>query len=113
MSHIQECFTLDLLDHPQHGAQLRMASCFVGMHPDQATECIVDAALLLGKPFAVVPCCVFAILFPTRRLAENGRPVRLHSDFCRYLESKHPCALSHQLAMRGRNTIVYLNEVER
>jgi hypothetical protein len=31
----------------------------VGMHPDQATEPIVDFALKAGKPFAVVPCCVF------------------------------------------------------
>ena len=30
----------------------------IGMHPDEATEEIVDMALSL-KPFAIVPCCVF------------------------------------------------------
>ena len=36
------------------------------MHPDQATEPIVDLALRLGVPFAVVPCCVYPGLFPFR-----------------------------------------------
>ena len=31
----------------------------LGLHPDQATEPIVDACLAAGKAFAVVPCCVF------------------------------------------------------
>ena len=35
----------------------------VGLHPDQATEAIVDAALARNLPFAVVPCCVFPGLF--------------------------------------------------
>lgn len=51
---------------------LRGASVIVGMHPDQATEHIVSCALALGKPWAVVPCCVFARENPNRRLYENG-----------------------------------------
>ena len=42
-------------------------SVIVGMHPDQATEAIVDAALRADRPFAVVPCCVYPTLFPRRR----------------------------------------------
>ena len=46
------------------GAELRQlqenCSCVVGLHPDQATEAIVDFAVSRRKPFAVVPCCVFA-----------------------------------------------------
>ena len=38
------------------------------MHPDQATESIVDMALKYEKPFAIVPCCVFAQENPHRRL---------------------------------------------
>ena len=38
----------------------------VGMHPDQATEAIVDFAAKYNKPFALVPCCVFPVLFPHR-----------------------------------------------
>jgi len=52
----------------------------VGMHPDQATEPIIDAALALGKPFAVVPCCVFPDLFPHRR-TRTGGPGTLKSYF--------------------------------
>ena len=43
-------------------------SLMVGMHSDQATEQIVDIALELKIPFAVVPCCVFPKLFPDRRI---------------------------------------------
>ena len=32
---------------------------------------VVDAALRHGRPFAVVPCCVFAHLFPERRLRDG------------------------------------------
>lgn len=42
----------------------------VGLHPDQATDSILDFALECGKPFAIVPCCVFPRLFPHRRLRQ-------------------------------------------
>ena len=41
-------------------AAVRAASALVAMHPDQATDSVFETALALGKPFAVVPCCVFA-----------------------------------------------------
>ena len=31
------------------------------MHPDEATEPIVDKAISERKPFAVVPCCVMPL----------------------------------------------------
>ena len=39
-----------------------MCSCLIGMRPDKATDAIVDIgrALALRKPFAIVPCCIFA-----------------------------------------------------
>lgn len=43
----------------EHEALLQGASLLLGMHPDQATEPLVDYALRYGKPFVVVPCCVF------------------------------------------------------
>jgi hypothetical protein len=43
----------------------------IGMHPDQATEAIVDMALKYRKPFAVVPCCVFSHENPHRRLKDK------------------------------------------
>lgn len=39
--------------------QLQACSLVLGLHPDQATDSIVDFAMQYGKPFAVVPCCVF------------------------------------------------------
>jgi hypothetical protein len=39
----------------------------------QATDPIVDFAVLRRRPFAVVPCCVFARQFTDRRTADGGR----------------------------------------
>jgi len=35
----------------------------IAMHPDEATEMVVDLALKYNKNFAVVPCCVFPNLY--------------------------------------------------
>ena len=49
----------------------------------------MDAALALGKPFAVVPCCVFPELSPDRRKPDGGE-VRAYVDFIEYLRAKDP-----------------------
>ena len=49
----------------------------VGLHPDQATEAIVDLALAVGSPFAIVPCCVYSAEFPKRRNLVTGKTARL------------------------------------
>ncbi|KAK3237550.1 hypothetical protein CYMTET_52384 [Cymbomonas tetramitiformis] len=69
------------------GVVMAKRSVLIGMHPDQATEPIVDAALDLNKPFAIVPCCVFPSLFPERRL-QDGSPVSTFPEFIQYLEEK-------------------------
>lgn len=76
-----EEFTTD----PRTRALWQECSVVVGMHPDEATEPIVQAARATGKPFAVVPCCVFAKANPKRCLPD-GRHVETHEDFCEYLE---------------------------
>jgi hypothetical protein len=66
----------------------------IGYHPDQATEPIVDYALASGKPFVIVPCCVFARDFPHRRRPGPpgpdgaGREVSSYEDFVEYLRAK-------------------------
>jgi hypothetical protein len=85
---------------------LKHASIFVGMHPDQATEAIVDQALALGRPFAVVPCCVFPKLFPDRRLV-SGQHVKTCGGFLRYLKSKHEDIQMTSLGFQGRNRVLY------
>ena len=55
-------------DSTSKGEQEPNSEIIIGMHPDQATEPIIDMALKFQKPFAVVPCCVFAHENPHRRL---------------------------------------------
>lgn len=83
-------------------------SIVVGMHPDQATEPLVDLALALGKPFAVVPCCVYAVEFPWRRL-ESGVRVRSYDQFVEYLCHKRPPGeiLCEVQPFEGRNQLIY------
>ena len=83
-------------------AALRDCSLVVGLHPDSATESIVDFALATGKPFAVVPCCVCAVDFP-------GRNVTSFDGLVRHLVAKAPerirvCTLD---GFAGRNLCVY------
>lgn len=51
-----------------HHELVASASILIGLHPDQATEPIVRAALKAEKPFAIIPCCVFGRDNPHRRL---------------------------------------------
>ena len=63
------------------------AQVVLGLHPDQATEPIVDQALQASKSFAVMPCCVFPTLAPHRRHPKDkNRPVRSLADFLDYLQ---------------------------
>lgn len=75
------------------------------MHPDQATEPIVDFALQQCIPFAVVPCCVYPAEFPKRKL--DGQPVMSYDDFLAYLELKDPRIRRQTLDFEGRNIVLY------
>ncbi|KAK9863623.1 hypothetical protein WJX84_010375 [Apatococcus fuscideae] len=95
-------------DGSSHSQLVKQCSLVIGLHPDEATEAIVDCALAHAKPFAVVPCCVFPRLFPDRKLVEdNGstRPVVRHDELVRYLTAK---ADGHNdyLKFQGRNLVV-------
>ncbi len=107
--------------HGAHAALWRDCSVVVGMHPDQATEPVVRAALAAGKPFAVVPCCVFPKSNTHRRLAD-GKPVSTTDEFCAYLEGLGAGAGAGEaqgragacrrtelstLSFEGKNTIVW------
>lgn len=81
-------------------------SIVIGMHPDEATESIVDFALAYDKTFAIVPCCVFPKSFPNRFV--DGRRVKTYCDFLRYLVAKDPSKIRIQrLDFEGRNIVVY------
>ncbi|CAE7606835.1 KEAP1 [Symbiodinium natans] len=80
-------------------------SALVALHPDEATEAVVDAALRLRRPFVVVPCCVFARLFPTRTL--DGRAVATLPEFREFLRRKHPSIREEILPFAGANVALY------
>eukprot|EP00884_Botryococcus_braunii_P009330 jgi/Botrbrau1/18399/Bobra.0469s0001.1 len=82
------------------------ASVIVGMHPDQATDHIVEFAQRTRKPFAVVPCCVHPTYFPDRRLPD-GRLVNTYEDYLAFLIAKDPNICAAELPFEGRNTVVY------
>lgn len=96
------------LDDSSVGQRLKMLrpSLLVGMHPDQATEAIIDAALELGVPFAVVPCCTFPDMFPHRKTAD-GEPVATYSQLIDYLMRKDPSIQKTFLPFKGRNQVLY------
>jgi hypothetical protein len=94
------------------------ATVIVGMHPDQATESIIDAAIALGLSFAVLPCCLFSNIFPNRYLIndangsggstnEDCRPVRTYDDFVDYLAAKDKSIQIAYLPFEGRNKVLY------
>lgn len=76
-----------------------LASCSIvaGMHPDGATEGIVDFALRHRKPFAVVPCCICP---PTRPMT--------FAAFIKHLVAKAPERIrTCTLPFEGKNVCVY------
>lgn len=101
----------DLTDrNDKVGDLVSQCSLIAGMHPDQATEPIVDMALQLGVPFAVLPCCVMPALFPHRKQKRSNDPVRSYSAFCQYLLDKAPKSETFQVAylpFSGRNKVIF------
>lgn len=100
---------------------LSRASVVVGLHPDQATDAVVDFALARHLPFAVVPCCAYSKDFPHRRRPPGpGRPkgggaVTTTEHLVEYLAAKAPgLARVAVLPFEGKNKVVYsLGESER
>lgn len=108
-------------------AVLEKCTAIIGIHPDQATEPIVDAALAYNKSFAVLPCCVFAnenthrmIPNPSYVPVKPGQPVdesdstththipvRTYEQLIQYLLAKDPSICVDHLGFEGRNTVLY------
>ena len=80
---------------------------FVGMHPDQATDAIVDEALAQRAPFALCPCCVFPQVFVDRRQSD-GKNVSSYGGLLRYLRQKDPRIRVAELGFVGRDTCVFM-----
>jgi len=101
----------------------------LGLHPDQCTEDILDMALEYNLPVAIVPCCVFPDLFPSRQMMpmkgssenitidtnanerssenESAVPVRSYEDFLQYLMDKDNGLQMTSLPFEGKNKVIY------
>ncbi len=88
------------------------AAVVVGLHPDEATDSIVEAALAARKPFAVVPCCTFWKENGHRRLS-NGSPVFTYAQYVQYLTEKDEAIRVERLhEVPGRNLVLYWSPPE-
>ena len=66
-------------------------SVVLGLHPDEATDAIVEECVERRQPFAVVPCCVFPSRNAGRRVrfeGEGERPVTTREELCLFLQQK-------------------------
>jgi len=98
---VQEPFDAAFCD--RHAGLVRDAPALLGMHPDEATESIVDAAVNLRRPFAIVPCCVFPL---------DGRP-RSFGAWIDHLRGKSLAIRSAFLPFSGRNRVLYVDHEDR
>lgn len=87
---------------------LKHSSLLVGLHPDQATEFIVDFALQNKKKFAVIPCCVCSKDFPNRFDKSTGNVIKSYNEFIKYLRSKDDSIKQSEiLGLSGRNIVLH------
>lgn len=96
----------------RHAELLARCSALVGVHADEATEWIVDAAIAHDKPFCVIPCCVFPFVFAERVDPLTGERVVSHQQFVDYLSRKRYAGGKGEvkttfLPFAGRNQVVY------
>jgi hypothetical protein len=76
------------------------------MHPDQATGAVLETALALHKPFALVPCCVFSRLFP-HRLTPAGATVSTYDELLDWIQAQGAGIQRAVLPFHGRNIVLY------
>ena len=88
--------------------RIKSCSAIVALHPDEATDAIVDTAVRFRIPFVIVPCCVFNRLFQHRRMPHQpNTPVSSYQDLLEYLQHKHTSIQKATLPFVGSNTILW------
>jgi hypothetical protein len=106
---VQAWFGAELWSTPGWQQLFKDRSLVVGLHPDQATEPILDFAVQQQLPFAVMPCCVFPRLFPHRQLQQGDGsfvPVVAYEELVEYLVQRG-AAQKSVLDFEGAKTVVY------
>ena len=100
----QDYFSSNFLS--SHSIPSSSIELVVGLHPDEATEPLVDAALSLGLDFCVIPCCVFSSSFPARRMKDGSSPSS-YQPFCQYLREKDGGIQEIDLPFAGKNKVLF------
>lgn len=113
MLHFREDFFGVETASPLLKAEIHNSELLLAMHPDAATGAVLETAVSLKKSFAIVPCCVFGYMFPSRQ-TKCGKTVTTYEEFVDYLEE---FALSQganvkrcTLPFEGRNIVLYCTE---
>mmetsp|Transcript_32652 Transcript_32652/g.49210 ORF Transcript_32652/g.49210 Transcript_32652/m.49210 type:complete len:180 (-) Transcript_32652:4173-4712(-) len=86
---------------------LAQCSAIVALHPDEATDNIVDVAVQKRTPFMIIPCCVFSRLFPDRRIPNSSQPVCTYDDLIHYLMAKDNTIKKTSLSFDGANVALW------
>ncbi|GAA2760567.1 hypothetical protein GCM10009872_59280 [Actinopolymorpha rutila] len=89
--------TIDRIARPVQEVDLSPFDLVVALHPDEATEPAVRAAVRHNLDFAVVPCCVFA---------EDGAKYTSQA-WLDYLASIAPRVSTSHLSISGANTVLW------
>ena len=105
ISHIQEDY------HGKNSSEsiahaVQNCGVVLAMHPDQVTGDVLEHALALNKPFAIVPCCVFSRLNP-HRMTPQGNTVATYDEFCDWIQCQGDNILREKLPFHGRNIVLY------
>ena len=85
---------------------IKSCSIIFGMHPDEATDAIVEIAGKFSKSFAVVPCCVFPTKFVGRFL-KNGEFVVEYEQFVKYIQEIVESSSVFFMNFKGRNKVIF------
>ena len=95
-----------------HIATFKNSSLLIGMHPDEATDAILEYACYYQKPLAIVPCCVYAEVFTHRKIAD--KPVLTYENLLNYLQFyPHNPLQRISLPFSGRNIVLYNSPNEK
>lgn len=105
--HIKMLFDENFFE--ESSVDLDSTKLIIGLHPDEATEALVDTALYFNIRFCVIPCCVFSSDNPQRRL-KNGNSPTSYLDFCTYLKEKFSGIKEENLNFIGKNKVLFNDE---
>ncbi len=111
IQHIPEYFGNEFLASLSFLSLWNETDLVLGFHPDQATDAIVDSCLACNpiKPFAIIPCCVFASENGHRRTL-SGKGVATYEEYIDWLLEKDSRIQKMALPIHGRNILLYYLE---